>query len=119
MHGSCYEKRLLSSSHQASKIILLSSSSYRKVRASMPDNLPDIILVEDNPHDIEWTLQALQECNPANRVKVLTDGEQAVNCIFREGEHSDCGTCEHPSLIIFDIGLPGDGLKNSKKNQGK
>ncbi|MGZ3596619.1 MAG: hypothetical protein ACXWL9_00990 [Syntrophales bacterium] len=41
----------------------------------MPDNLLDIILVGDNPHDIEWTLQALQEYNLANRVKVLTDGE--------------------------------------------
>jgi two-component system response regulator len=78
----------------------------------MPDNLLDIILVEDNPHDIEWTLQAFQEHNLANRVKVLRDGEEAVNYIFRQGKYSDCGICEHPALILLDIGLPKiDGLE--------
>ncbi|HUL00401.1 MAG TPA: response regulator [Nitrospirota bacterium] len=77
----------------------------------MPDNLLDIILVEDNPHDIELTLHALQEHNLANRVMVLRDGEEAVNYIFRTGEYSDCGICEHPSLILLDTKLPKiDGL---------
>ena len=72
----------------------------------MPKNLLDIILVEDNPHDIELTLHALQEYNLANRVKVLRDGEQAINYIFRKGDYTDCGICEHPSVILLDIGLP-------------
>ena len=66
----------------------------------------DIILVEDNPSDIELTLDALQENKLANRVMVLKDGEEAVNYIFRQGEHSDCGICEHPALILLDLNLP-------------
>jgi CheY-like chemotaxis protein len=66
----------------------------------------DIILVEDNPADVELTLNALKENNLANRVKVLKDGEEAVNYIFRQGEYSDCGICENPVLILLDLNLP-------------
>jgi two-component system, response regulator len=66
----------------------------------------DIILVEDNPADVELTLNALKENNLANRVKVLKDGEEAVNYIFRQGEYSDCGICESPALILLDLNLP-------------
>lgn len=45
----------------------------------------DIILVEDNPADIEMTLDALKENNLANRVKVLKDGQAAVDYIFGKG----------------------------------
>lgn len=78
----------------------------------MIDNILDIILVEDNAADIELILEILKENNLANRVKVLKDGEEAVNYIFRKGEYSDCGMCEHPSLIILDLNLPKiDGLE--------
>ena len=72
----------------------------------MIENLLDIILVEDNPADIEMTLNALQENNLANRVKVLKDGEEAISYIFRQGEHCDYGICEHPALILLDLNLP-------------
>lgn len=72
----------------------------------MINSMLDIILVEDNPADIELTLDALNQNNLANRVKVLKDGEEAVNYIFREGEFSDCGICEHPTLILLDLNLP-------------
>ncbi len=72
----------------------------------MIDTILDIILVEDNPADIELTLDALQENNLANRVKVLKDGEEAVNYIFREGQYSNCGVCERPTLILLDLSLP-------------
>jgi CheY-like chemotaxis protein len=79
----------------------------------MINSMLDIILVEDNAHDAEWTLDALQnEHNLANRVKVLKDGEEAVNYIFRQGEYTDCGICEHPALILLDLNLPKiDGLE--------
>ncbi len=72
----------------------------------MIENLLDIILVEDNPADIEMTLDALRENNLANRVKVVKDGEEAVKYIFRKGEYSDYGICEHPALILLDLNLP-------------
>ena len=82
----------------------------------MIDNILDIILVEDNPADIEMTMEALQENNLANRVKVLTDGDEAVNYIFRKGEFSDCGICEHPALILLDLKLPKvDGIEILKR----
>jgi two-component system, response regulator len=72
----------------------------------------DIILVEDNPADREMTLDALRGNHLANRVKVLKDGEEAVNYIFRQGEYSDCGICEHPVLILLDLKLPKiDGIE--------
>jgi two-component system, response regulator len=72
----------------------------------MIENLLDIILVEDNPADIEMTLDALKENNIANRVKVLKDGEEAVNYIFRQGEDGDYCICGHPALILLDLNLP-------------
>ena len=78
----------------------------------MIDNILDIIFVEDNPADLELTLEILKENNLANRVKVLKDGEEAVNYIFQQGESGSCGICEHPSLIILDLNLPKiDGLE--------
>jgi two-component system, response regulator len=72
----------------------------------MIKTLIDIILVEDNPADIEMTLDALRENHLANRVKVLKDGQQAVNYIFREGEYTGCGICDQPVLILLDLNLP-------------
>jgi two-component system, response regulator len=78
----------------------------------MIENMLDIILVEDNSADEELTLDALRENNIANRVKVLRDGEEAVQYIFRTGEHSGCGICEPPALILLDLNLPKiDGIE--------
>ncbi|PKN17150.1 MAG: two-component system response regulator [Deltaproteobacteria bacterium HGW-Deltaproteobacteria-6] len=78
----------------------------------MINTVLDIILVEDNPADIELTMDALKENNLANRVKVLKDGQEAVDYIFRQGAQSDCGICDHPTLILLDIHLPKiDGLE--------
>ncbi len=78
----------------------------------MINTMLDIILVEDNPADIEMTLDALKENNLANRVKVLKDGQEAVDYIFRQGEFSTCGICERPVLILLDLNLPKiDGLE--------
>jgi two-component system, response regulator len=72
----------------------------------------DIILVEDNPADAEMTIYALQENRLANRVKVLTDGEEAVDYIFHTGKYQDCGMCDSPKLILLDLNLPKiDGLE--------
>ena len=72
----------------------------------MIENMLDILLVEGNPADLELTLDALRENHLANRVKILRDGEEALNYIFRQGDHSDCGICERPALILLELNLP-------------
>lgn len=72
----------------------------------------DIVLVEDNAADIELTLDALNENNLVNRVKVLRDGQAAIDYFFHEGEYAGCGLCERPALILLDLNLPKiDGLE--------
>jgi two-component system, response regulator len=78
----------------------------------MLESVLDIILVEDNPADVELTLDALQENKLANRIKVLRDGEEAVNYIFGMGPYEGCGICDKPQLVLLDLNLPKiDGLE--------
>jgi len=71
-----------------------------------------ILLIEDNPNDAELTLRALRENNLANEIKLLDDGEKALNYIFCRGEFSGRDQSENPKLIILDLKLPKvDGLE--------
>lgn len=65
----------------------------------------DILLVEDNPNDVELTLRALKKHNLANRVQVVKDGAEALEFIFRTGKFAG----ERPDqlkLILLDLKLP-------------
>lgn len=78
----------------------------------MVEDILDILLVEDNPCDIEMTLDALKGNNLANRVRVLKDGEEAVDYIFRQGKYSGEGIGARPAIILLDLKLPKiDGLE--------
>lgn len=72
----------------------------------------EIILVEDNPADVEMTLSALKDHNLANKVRVLRDGAEALSYIM---DNVDCrpGHVEHrPKVILLDLKLPKiDGLE--------
>jgi len=82
----------------------------------MIDSMLDIILIEDNPSDVELTIDALNEHNLADRVKVLRDGEEAISYIFPTGKYENYGICVHPSLILLDLNLPKvDGLEILKR----
>ncbi|MHB8907288.1 MAG: response regulator [Syntrophales bacterium] len=71
----------------------------------------DIILVEDNPNDVELTLDALQTHRLSNRVKVLRDGQEALDYFFCTGAYADRETCERPKVVLLDLKLPKvDGL---------
>jgi len=85
----------------------------------MLDNLLDIILIESNPSDVDFALESLQEHNLANRVKVLRDGKEALDYIFRQGKYLDSGISDHPVLILLDVKLPKiDGLDILRRIRG-
>jgi CheY-like chemotaxis protein len=65
--------------------------------------LRDILLVEDNPGDIEMTCLALRKCVPNCRVEVAHDGSEAMEVL--SGERAGAETWQ-PQLILLDINLP-------------
>jgi CheY-like chemotaxis protein len=67
--------------------------------------LKPILLVEDNPNDIELTLIALEKTRLANPVVSLRDGEEALQYLRRQGQWADRGA-EIPAVILLDKKLP-------------
>ncbi len=78
----------------------------------MPADAIEILLVEDDPRDVELTLHALRRNNLANRIHVARDGEEALELLFCRGPHSDRSFDRPPKLILLDLKLPKvDGLE--------
>ena len=74
--------------------------------------ISDILLIEDNPNDIELTLRALKKNNLANNIRVIKDGAEALEYFFAEGKYSGRDLTLKPKLVILDIKLPKvDGLE--------
>lgn len=80
----------------------------------------EILLVEDNPADVELTLRALKKNNIANKVQVAEDGEVALDFLFGRGQFADRNTDCKPKVVLLDLKLPKvDGLevlRNLKSN---
>ena len=73
---------------------------------NMFSNPVEILLVEDNPLDVELTLHALQEYHLENRIQVVRDGAEALDFIFCEGKYADRNTRDVPRVILLDLKLP-------------
>ena len=72
----------------------------------------EILLVEDNPKDIELTLHALRRENLSNLIHVVRDGEEALDFLFCRGAYSSRSLDHPPKLVILDLKLPKvDGLE--------
>lgn len=72
----------------------------------------EIILVEDNPYDVEMTMTALKKNNLANNVRVLQDGAEAVDYIFCSGQYAEKQFSQCPKVILLDLKLPKiDGIE--------
>jgi CheY-like chemotaxis protein len=70
-----------------------------------------ILMVEDDPHDVELTLTALGEYNLANEVVVAGDGEEALDYLYIRGKFQG-RTSENPAVLLLDLKLPKvDGLE--------
>jgi two-component system response regulator len=76
------------------------------------ENSVEILLVEDNPNDVELTLHAFRKNHLANRIFVVRDGEEALNYLFAEGEFAERDINHRPRVILLDLKLPKvDGLE--------
>ena len=70
-----------------------------------------ILMVEDDPKDVELTLTALEEYNLANEVVVTRDGEEALDYLFCRGSFS-LRAAGNPAVLLLDLKLPKvDGLE--------
>jgi two-component system, response regulator len=75
-------------------------------------NAVEILLVEDNPQDLELTLRALRKGNLTNQIQVTRDGAEAIEFIFCEGEYAERKIDNTPKIILLDLKLPKmDGLE--------
>jgi len=78
-------------------------------------NLGRILIVEDDPNDVELTLTALSEYNLANEVVVTRDGQQALDYLYCRGEFAGRPD-DHPAVMLLDLKLPKvDGLEVLKR----
>jgi two-component system, response regulator len=72
----------------------------------------EILLVEDNPSDIELTLHAFSKHKLTNRIHVVRDGAEALDFIFGTGAYAGRDVADRPKVILLDIKLPKvDGLE--------
>lgn len=73
--------------------------------------LKPILLVEDNPNDLELTLVALERSQLANEVIVLRDGAEALDYLLRRNDYSE-RVDGNPAVLLLDLKLPKvDGLQ--------
>lgn len=71
-----------------------------------------ILLVEDNPSDIDLTKRALEKARIMNDLVVTEDGEEALDYLFGTGVYAGRDTHQLPALVLLDIKLPGlDGIE--------
>ena len=72
----------------------------------------EILLVEDNPNDVELTLRALQKQNLSSKVFVVKDGAEALDFMFGSGAYSQRKVEKRPKVVLLDLKLPKvDGIE--------
>lgn len=75
-----------------------------------------ILLIEDNPDDVELTLRAFKRSNITNEVVVKRDGAEALDFFFGKDGVADKGNNGFPAVILLDLKLPKiDGLEVLKR----
>lgn len=77
--------------------------------------LKPILLVEDNPKDLELTLLALEKSKLLNEVVTVRDGAEAIDYLFRRGAYAE-RPAGNPAVVLLDLKLPKvDGLQVLEK----
>lgn len=78
----------------------------------MSDKPVEILLVEDNPYDVELALHAFKKNNLVNRIQVARDGEEALEFLFGTGAFAGRDLTNGPRVVLLDLKLPKvDGLE--------
>ncbi len=71
-----------------------------------------ILLIEDNPDDVELTQRAIRKNNILNKLVVAKDGVEALDYLFGTGQYAARDMNERPAVILLDLKLPRvDGLE--------
>jgi two-component system response regulator len=79
----------------------------------------EILLVEDNPEDLELTRRALLKAHLSNRIQVARDGAEALDFIFCQGPYTARRMEDAPRVVLLDLKLPKiDGLEVLKRIKG-
>jgi two-component system response regulator len=72
----------------------------------MAENMVEILLVEDDPYDIELTLHAFEDNHLTNRVHVVRDGAEALEFLFGTGAYTHRQGGHAPKVVLLDLKLP-------------
>ena len=82
----------------------------------MDNDLVEILLVEDNPNDVELTLHALKKSHLTNRIHVVRDGEEAIKFFFDNPNNDPNRKIPGPKVVLLDLKLPKvDGMEVLKR----
>ena len=78
----------------------------------MTESAVEVLIVEDNPQDLELTLRALRRSHLANNIVSVGDGEEALDFLFARGRYSGRSGHDVPRVVFLDLKLPKvDGLE--------
>lgn len=82
-------------------------------------NEVEILLVEDNPHDLEMTMRVLKKNHFANHVTAVRDGAEALDFIFARGAYASRNIANVPRVVFLDLKLPKvDGIEVLRQIKG-
>ena len=82
----------------------------------MTDHIVDLLLVEDNPDDVDLTLHAFKKINLSNPMHVVRDGAEALEFLFCTGAYAHRKIQDSPKVVLLDLKLPKvDGLEVLKR----
>jgi two-component system response regulator len=74
---------------------------------SAANHVVDLLLVEDDPMDIELTLEAFKAAKLSNRVHITRNGVMALDFLFCQGKYANRQAENRPQVVLLDLNLPG------------